>query len=530
VATLTVLTVLTVLATTAIVPQARAVASPPEPAASAGTLGYGLVDTSGVVSTFGSAAYFGDEYDRPLAAPVVGAAATTDHRGYWLVATDGGIFAFGDARYLGSMGGRALRAPIVAMAADPRSGGYWMVAADGGVFGFGGAPYRGSMGGRPLEAPIVGMAADPATGGYWLVASDGGVFGFGGAPYRGSMGGRPLRAPVVAMASDPATGGYWLVASDGGVFTFGGAPYVGSTGALTLAAPVDALLATADGAGYWLVAADGGVFTFGDARYQGSASDPLHPPLYTDNLSEHPVPTVAGLLVATGIEAARTGPERLEMMGDSLAFDTAYGLAAMAGEDGAVSQNSAIGGCGLAGPADDVGVKWAHPTESFAEWPACREWAQRDEAALAATHPDAVALLAGYWESQRWYRNGVLVDLADPAYAAQVSQELLEFAHLVRGVGAQPVFVTAPYFDDGTPNGLVDVYNTLVRQAAASDGGDPVVDLHQLLDPQNAYASTVDGVAARLPDGVHLTPQGAAEVVAPYLLGPLVDAGAAAHQ
>jgi len=44
--------------------------------------------------------------DRPLAAPIIGMASTTDGGGYWEVATDGGIFALGDAQYFGSLGGQ----------------------------------------------------------------------------------------------------------------------------------------------------------------------------------------------------------------------------------------------------------------------------------------------------------------------------------------------------------------------------------------------------------------------------------------
>jgi len=44
--------------------------------------------------------------DRPLAAPIIGMASTTD-AGLLGVATDGGIFALGDAQLLGSLGGQA---------------------------------------------------------------------------------------------------------------------------------------------------------------------------------------------------------------------------------------------------------------------------------------------------------------------------------------------------------------------------------------------------------------------------------------
>jgi hypothetical protein len=242
---------------------------PPPPSTAPPRSGYWTAAADGGVFSFGGAGFAGSMGGRPLAAPVVGMAATTDGGGYWLVASDGGLFSFGDAGYFGSMGGRPLARPMVGLAPAPNGDGYWTVASDGGVFSFGGARYFGSMGGRPLVQPVVGMAATADGGGYWLVASDGGVFSFGDARFQGSMGGRHLDQPVVAMAGAPG-GGYWLVASDGGLFSFGGAGFFGSMGGRRLTLPVVGMTPTSTGQGYWEVASDGGIFAFGDAPFEGS--------------------------------------------------------------------------------------------------------------------------------------------------------------------------------------------------------------------------------------------------------------------
>ena len=106
--------------------------------------------------------------------------------GYWVVTSSGAVTSFGAAPYYGSLAGVALSAPVVGMAATPDGGGYWLVASDGGVFAFGDARFEGSTGGVRLAAPVVGMAATPDGGGYWLVASDGGIFSFGDAFFYGS--------------------------------------------------------------------------------------------------------------------------------------------------------------------------------------------------------------------------------------------------------------------------------------------------------------------------------------------------------
>jgi len=249
--------------------------------------GYWLAAANGAVFSCGDAPFYGSLVTLGVvpSKPIVGIAATPDHRGYWLVASDGGLFAFGDAQFYGSMGGRPLNDPVVGMTATPQ-GGYYEVASDGGMFAFGpDAQFYGSMGGKPLNRPVVGMAETPA-GGYYEVASDGGLFAFGpGTPFFGSMGGKALNRPVVGMAVDPA-GGYYEVASDGDVFAFG-APFHGSTGCLALSQPIVAMevspnittvgTGTACGfdtpqapGGYQFVAGDGGVFSFGNAAFAGS--------------------------------------------------------------------------------------------------------------------------------------------------------------------------------------------------------------------------------------------------------------------
>jgi len=248
-----------------------------------GSQGYRLAASDGGVFDFGTSQYHGSMAGKPLAAPIVGIAATPDDQGYWLVGKDGGVFAFGDAGFHGSEGGKPLNAPIVGIASTPTGKGYWLVAADGGVFAFGDAGFHGSKGGQHLNAPIVGIAAAPSGQGYWLVGSDGGVFAFPSSGFHGSKAGSALNAPIVGIASSPSGNGYWLVAADGGVFAFGDAPFESSATNIHLNAPVRGIVPTQDGQGYWVGAADGGVFALGDANFFGSESgQPLVAPIVAE--------------------------------------------------------------------------------------------------------------------------------------------------------------------------------------------------------------------------------------------------------
>ncbi|MHB1731888.1 MAG: CAP domain-containing protein [Ferrimicrobium acidiphilum] len=170
--------------------------------------GYWLVAADGGVFNFGSAKFYGSTYTygitglsgkRPLNAPIVAIVPTPDGRGYWLIAKDGGVFDFGDAHFYGSTytygitglsGKRPLAAPIVGAAASPGGGGYYLVAADGGVFDFGDAHFDGSSyslgytglgGSNPLPSPVASIAPDPNGNGYWAITKTGKVLAFGSA-------------------------------------------------------------------------------------------------------------------------------------------------------------------------------------------------------------------------------------------------------------------------------------------------------------------------------------------------------------
>ena len=83
--------------------------------------------------------------------------------------------------------------------------------------------------------------------------------------------------------------------------------------------------------------------------------------------------------------------------------------------------------------------------------------------------------------------------------------------------GGAVILSTSPYFDDGTPNGLVDDYNQIVQSVAAEYPYVSIDDLYTVLDPSGAYSTVVDGIAARSPDGVHITQAAVDNLIEPAL-------------
>ncbi len=473
---------------------------------------YAIVDAAGGVMTFGGAGYAGDTLGVPLQKPIVGG-ATDPAGGYWLVASDGGIFAFGGAAFYGSTGGIALNKPIVGMAATPDGGGYWLVASDGGIFSFGDAAFDGSTGSIALNKPIVGMAATPDGNGYWLVASDGGIFSFGDAAFDGSTGSMTLNKPIVGMAATPDGGGYWLVASDGGIFTFGDAPFLGSTGSLVLNEPIVGMAATPDGGGYWLVAQDAGLFDYGDAAFAGSAQSPLHPPLFPTPFS-NPIPPVVGIMnEAPGPQATHQGGLRVAFAGDSLSlYEGEY--VGQTSPPYAVDDGAAAG-CGFTNGAPTL--PWADPGTPYLSSPACALWASQLQWVVSRFHPDVTVIQTGYWETQDRLFNGSYQSLADPDYESYIEGNLVEAVQIAHSDGGAVILSTSPYFADGTPSNVVDQYNAIVRQVAASYPYVSIDDLYSVLDPGGAYASVVDGIVARSSDGVHITAAAVDNLIEPAL-------------
>jgi len=142
-------------------------------------------------------------------------------------------------------------------------------------------------------------------------------------------------------------------------------------------------------------------------------------------------------------------PVRFLVLGDSVAITASVGLAEGSARGYGVQViDQGVFGCDYdTSPAYDSGVRTI-PYNS------CLQWRTLYAADIAANHPDVVGLLTGRWTIADRVVDGTTVHVGDPSFDAHV------------------------------------------------------VDLNAVLCPHGRFQTVVDGVVARWPDGIHVTPAG----------------------
>ena len=226
--------------------------------------GYVVETVSGAVLGFGDVQSHGGIAGQGERAVAI--ATSADGLGYWIVTSTGSVTAFGDAGFFGQTSTKN----VTGIASLPGDDGYWIVTSSGGVHAFGRAKiYPGKV---PAGSDITAIASSPDGKGYWLVARDGVVTGFGDALSHGSLRSTSSKVSVVGIAVTRNGRGYWLATDSGGVFAFGSAQAYGSLPEGESSQPIVGIAATPDGYGYWLVSSSGKVYNFGAARNLGGTT------------------------------------------------------------------------------------------------------------------------------------------------------------------------------------------------------------------------------------------------------------------
>ena len=170
----------------------------------------------------------------------------------------------------------------------------------------------------------------------------------------------------------------------------------------------------------------------------------------------------------------------------------------------------------------------------------CLQWRTLYAGAIARTRPDVVGLLTGRWSITDRVIGGQIVHVGQPAFDDHLVAEYADIVHSLALQGVGVVLFTLPFFapsqeaPDGSsypenrPERVVAFNRDLARVAAAARGNVTLMDLTRLLCPHGRFQTVVDGVVARWPDGIHITPAGG-RWLQPRVLSTVADLGLAAR-
>jgi peptidoglycan/LPS O-acetylase OafA/YrhL len=192
----------------------------------------------------------------------------------------------------------------------------------------------------------------------------------------------------------------------------------------------------------------------------------------------------------------RTGPRRVVVVGDSVAYTLFPGLQANEKRSRLFFLTAAKTGCPLDIEASALHLEGEDPVlldlPGYCDWP--RAW----PAMIRRTDPDLVVALWGLWDLYDADVDGARLVVGTPEWTARMDAKLDRAIDQLTASGARVVILTTPYID--AHNDRVDTLNTLYRTVAARRPQQVrVVDIQ----PAMSY------LAPQRWDGIHFTPEAA---------------------
>jgi peptidoglycan/LPS O-acetylase OafA/YrhL len=214
---------------------------------------------------------------------------------------------------------------------------------------------------------------------------------------------------------------------------------------------------------------------------------------------------------------------RVTVLGDSVAWTLGTYLPPHPGIDVSVG---AVEGCGIALLPDILQLGSPHTN-----YPYCTAWPTIWRRAVNAEDPDVSVILLDRWELMDRKLNGVYQHVGQAPYDAYLTGQLDQAIAVASARGARVVLLTAPYTHraEAPGGGLypedeparVDAWNRLLNAEAAKHPATiTVLDLNRLVCPNGTFTWSVNGLRVRS-DGLHFTPEGVQQVIAPWLLPKL---------
>jgi peptidoglycan/LPS O-acetylase OafA/YrhL len=220
----------------------------------------------------------------------------------------------------------------------------------------------------------------------------------------------------------------------------------------------------------------------------------------------------------------RPGEEpRVTFFGDSVSWTLGTYLPPHPGLDTSVR---ALPGCGIARLPDLLQLG-----DGGTNYPGCTQWDNKWRDSVAKDDPDVSVILLDRWELMDRKLNGAYQHVGEPEYDTYLTGELNLAISIAKSGGAQVVLLTAPYthraerpdgglYDEDQPD-RVDAWNRLLYAEAARDPHNvTVIDLNQRVCPDHKFTWAIGSMQIRS-DGLHFTPEGVQQWIAPWLLPQL---------
>jgi peptidoglycan/LPS O-acetylase OafA/YrhL len=209
---------------------------------------------------------------------------------------------------------------------------------------------------------------------------------------------------------------------------------------------------------------------------------------------------------------------RITFFGDSVSWSLSTYLPE---QDKLVVRTRGVPGCGIARLPDIRYIGLPHTN-----YPGCDQWDRRWRRNVKSDDPDVAVLLLDRWELMDRRLGGRYRHVGQPDFDAYLNKELDLAISIMTSRGAHLVILTAPYTRRAErPDGglwpedqpqRVDAWNRLLR-AAAQRHKATVIDLNKRVCPDGKFTWQVGDVRIRS-DGLHFTPEGVRQVIAPWLL------------
>jgi len=214
---------------------------------------------------------------------------------------------------------------------------------------------------------------------------------------------------------------------------------------------------------------------------------------------------------------------RVDIFGDSVAWTLG---AYLPDHPGLAVNNIAIQGCGITLQPDILELGSPHTL-----YPYCPGWPAKYQGAINIDDPDVSVLLLNRWEMMDAKLNGVYTHVGQPDFDRYLTGQLDQAVQIMGSHGSRIVLLTAAYthraerpdgglYDEDQP-ARIDAWNSLLRAEAAKHPDTvTLLDLNKVVCPDGRYTESIGGLQVRS-DGLHFTPEGVRQLIAPWLLPQL---------